>query len=366
MHQPQFPTDLLQIENRVKEIDPVKYGLTRNFENGALSYLSPYISRGVISTLHVLNHIRTLDLKWEETEKLIQELAWRDYFQQVWIAKGDAIKADLKNEQNPVRNHEMSLAVANAETGIDKIDEGINILMKSGYMHNHMRMYVASISCNMAQSHWLQPAKWMYSHLLDGDLASNFLSWQWVAGAFSNKKYFANQDNINKYFRSAQKNTFIDVPYSDFENLTVPPILENTIAFTLETNLPKLEKPKLDQEKKTLIYNYYNMDPYWYREEDFQRVLLLEPSFFKAHPITQKCVDFLMALRKNIDDIQVYIGEFSELEKELSPNKIYFKEHPTVTHYSGNEEPRQWMTNVKGYYPSFFAFWKKCKKEFKI
>ncbi len=365
MHQPQFPTDLLQIESRVREIDPVKYGSTRNFENGALSYLSPYISRGVISTLHVLNHIKTLGIYWEESEKLVQELAWRDYFQQVWIAKGDAIKADLKNVQAPVKNHEMSQAVANAKTGINAIDEAINLLLKTGYMHNHMRMYVASVSCNMAQSHWLQPAKWLYSHLLDGDLASNFLSWQWVAGAFSNKKYYANQDNVNTYFKSIQKNTFIDVPYSDFENMTVPQILEDTIPFTLETNLPKIEKPNIEREKKTLVYNYYNMDPYWHKQEDCQRVLLLEPSFFKAYPITQKCVDFVMGLSKNIDEILVFIGEFSELEKELSPNKIYFKEHPTANHYHGNEEPRHWMSDVKGYYPSFFAFWKKSKKELK-
>mgnify|MGYP006195700273 CR=1 FL=1 len=60
-------------------------------------------------------------------------------------------------------------------------------------------MYLAAMVCNNAKSHWLTPARWMYYHLLDGDLASNALSWQWVAGTFSHKKYIANQQNINKY-----------------------------------------------------------------------------------------------------------------------------------------------------------------------
>jgi deoxyribodipyrimidine photo-lyase len=60
-------------------------------------------------------------------------------------------------------------------------------------------MYIASLACNVAQSQWRIPAKWMYYHLLDADWASNALSWQWVAGTNSNKKYFANQNNINKY-----------------------------------------------------------------------------------------------------------------------------------------------------------------------
>lgn len=58
------------------------------------------------------------------------------------------------------------------------------------------------LTCTIAQPHWLNPARWMNCHLLDGDLASNMLSWQWVASSFSSKKYYANQENINKYIGS--------------------------------------------------------------------------------------------------------------------------------------------------------------------
>ena len=70
-----FPTEWEDIVNRIIEIDPKKYASSRNFENGDLTYLGPYISRGVISTKRVLEHIQSLGLEWKSAEKLIQELA---------------------------------------------------------------------------------------------------------------------------------------------------------------------------------------------------------------------------------------------------------------------------------------------------
>ncbi len=302
-------------------------------------------------------------MPWEQTEKLVQELAWRDYWQQVWIEKKDAILEDLKQFQAPIANQKIPRAVLEARTGIVEIDQALEELRRTGYMHNHMRMYVASICCNIAQSHWLQPAKWMYSELLDGDLASNHLSWQWVAGSFLNKKYYANQENINRFFYGNQQNTFLDVEYEDFEHLSIPQELKETRPFSLETILPNLENPALEKNKTTLIYNYYNIDPLWHQNEDVQRVLLMEPSFFKEYPVSQKCIDFAINLSKNIEDMKIFVGEFNQLAEELCPEKLVYKEHPMNGHYSGKEEARDWLSNVQGYYPSFFAFWKKCKKE---
>jgi deoxyribodipyrimidine photo-lyase len=95
-------------------------------------------------------------------------------------------------------------------------------LKQTGYMHNHLRMYVAAIACNIGHSHWHLPARWMYYHLLDADWASNALSWQWVAGSFSSKKYYANQENINKYCHTQQRNTFLDVSYEAYETMPTP------------------------------------------------------------------------------------------------------------------------------------------------
>ena len=199
-----------EILKKVDSINPVKYSVTRNFKNGHVTKLSPYISRGVISTRFIYEKLVEKGFNLKKCEKFIQELAWRDFWQQIWVAKGFLINEDLKRPQEDVNDYKISESLVQAKTGINSVDDEINNLYDNGYMHNHMRMYVASIATNIAKSHWKNPAKWMYYHLLDGDWASNALSWQWVAGSNSNKKYYANQANINKYFESNQINNFLD------------------------------------------------------------------------------------------------------------------------------------------------------------
>jgi len=359
-----FPTSYKEILQRVRNIAPVKYGSTRNYINGSVTYLSPYISRGIISTKLILSEVLDRGYQPAQIEKFIQELAWRDYWQQIWIAKGDAINKDLKHEQKPISNASISKAIVDAKTGIEAIDSGIQEFYKTGYIHNHLRMYIASIACNMGQSHWKLPAQWMYYHLLDADWASNALSWQWVAGANANKKYVANQDNINKYCFTQQNNTFLDVPYEAFAAMEIPEILKNTASLALKTPLPKQESIVIDETLPICIYNFYNLDPLWKKETSANRILLLEPSHFKQYPVSQKTLDFIITTSKeNIPNIQIYVGEFNTFITNHNFENIYYKEHPLNKHYDGIEEPRDWMFDVQSYYPSFFAFWKKCKKQ---
>ena len=197
---------------------------------------------------------------------------------------------------------------------------------------------------------------------MDGDLASNHLSWQWVAGSFSSKKYFANQDNLNKYFGGSQKNTFLDVEYSEFENLKTPEILKETEKFSLQTNLADFKNSTLNNEK-TLIYTYYNLNPTWHQDEDFQRVFLLERSLFQKHPVSKKVLNFAIELSKNIPDLKIYVGEFSTLNEIISTENIHYKEHPTNAYFTGIKEERSPLSNLEGDFPSFFNYWKKIKKE---
>ena len=84
----------------------------------------------------------------------------------------------------------------------------------------------------------------------------------------------------------------------------------------------------------------------------------------RKHPVSKKSIDFILEFsEKNIENVQVFVGEFTELVSTYKLNNIYYKEHPTNLHYQGIEEPRDWMFDVKGFYRSFFAFWKKCKKQ---
>ena len=181
----QFETGYDAIIAQVHQIDPIAYGRSRNYLDGAVTRLSPYISRGVISTKQIAEIVLAKGYDLDQIERFLQELAWRDYFQRVWMALGDDINNDIKQPQPNVEHNGIPEALTNANIGITAVDRGIHDLKTDGYLHNHLRMYVASIACNVGRSYWLAPAKWMYYYLLDADWASNALSWQWVAGSFS-------------------------------------------------------------------------------------------------------------------------------------------------------------------------------------
>ncbi len=410
----EFKTDIASIQAQVDSIDPIAYGQSRNYIDGAVTYLSPYISRGVISTKQVLDSVLKRGYKLYQIESFVKELCWRDYFQRVGQEKN--ISLPIKQAQTNVAHEQIPLAIMQAKTGIQGIDQAIKQLYETGYMHNHARMYTASVVCNIAKSDWLMPAKWMYYHLLDGDWASNACSWQWVAAANSGKKYYANQENINKYTKTEQQGTFLDNSYEDLAMMEIPSELKIVAAFTAETNhqfsaqtgmqihliptkknnQPKQDLianltqniiPKQDQHifpnTAIYIYNYYNLDPVWHKDQPGQRILLLEPDFFKQYPISDKCVKFMMQLAAQIPNLQVFHGSFESLLHMLEEsnqtqntqtentnirenliNSIRFKEHPLNKGYQGICEPRDWIApTVQGYYPSFFAYWKAVKKQ---
>lgn len=353
-----------QLIKRLDDIDPIAYGKSRNFTDGAVTELSPYISRGVIDTKTVLLHLVKRGFKYYHIQKFVQQMAWREFFQRVWQTEGERIHTDLKQEQGARFQTGMSLSVDGAATGIEAIDGAIEKLKSTGNMHNHLRMYVAFMTCNLAGFHWRDPARWMYYHLLDGDWASNALSWQWVAGTFSSKKYIANQENINHYAKSTQRKTYLDCSYEELAESSAPAHLLEGVNLNLTTNLPAAAPIAIDSSKGTCIYNYYNLSPNWRKEEDMNRVLLLEPSLFERYPVSDRCIAFMMEQCKNIEGIQVFVGSFAELQQQTRTSMLYYREHPLNKHYKGIEDSRDWMIQaslpVKG---SFFSFWKKYERQ---
>jgi len=357
----EFTVDYASILNKIEAINPVKYAHSRNYIDGQVNYLSPYISRGVISTKQVLASLQGKGYSFEQLEPLIQQLCWRDYFQR--IAQVKDINTEIKQVQEHVKHYAIPLSITEAKTGIQSIDQSIETLIESGYMHNHSRLYLAALTCNIGKSHWLHPAKWMYYHLLDGDWASNACSWQWVAGANSSKKYYANQENINKYTASKQRNTYLDTSYEVLPEMEIPDSLTTTEEFNFEITLPEGDSIQIIPDQPTFIYNYYNLDPLWHKDEPGNRILLLEPEFFQKYPVSKNCMDFMLDLSKNIQDIQIYVGSFQSFSAEYKESRIYYKEHPLNLAYLGIQEERDWIADdVSGYFPSFFSYWKKVKK----
>ena len=184
-------------------VDPQAYARSRNFLNGKITRLSPYIRHGMVS----LNHVRNLALsrvsKKADAEKLIQELGWRAFWRKVEAQNPDWLWADVEPYKTGyfASDYADTLPedIALGETGVAAIDDIINILINDGYLHNHLRMYLASYIVHWRQVKWQAGAQFMLSHLIDADLASNNLSWQWIASTYSSKPYIFNLENMQKY-----------------------------------------------------------------------------------------------------------------------------------------------------------------------
>lgn len=359
-----FPTDLASILNRIDKIDPEAYAKTRNFKDGAVSQLSPYLSRGVISTRQILQALVDKGFEWTTVQKFVQELTWREFYQRLWQSWEDDLFEDILQTRSGVNNRLMPASILQGTTGIHAIDEGIKELEETGYMHNHLRMYVASLTCNLGKSHWPMPASWLYYHLLDGDLASNTCSWQWVAGTFNGRKYYCNQQNIDRYFHTRQDGSFLDQPYESLPSLSTPDALQALASFHAEIKLPKTELPVLDPTKPLYLYNGYNLDPSWDSDVDANRLLLLEPSHFHRFPVSEKVINFILELAKNIEGIQIYTGEVSTIPDWRKFTKIVSKEHPAFQHYPGAKQDRDWMfPQLRANHTSFFRFWKQAERK---
>ncbi|MEM6799034.1 MAG: FAD-binding domain-containing protein [Planctomycetota bacterium] len=193
-------------EARFAAVDPVAYGRTRNHFGGAVTGLSAYLRHGVLDLAETIRRVKQLTGSPQAGFKLIQELAWRDYWRRVLdeIGDDDAIGVWQDQEDYKTGYHADEYAddlppdFLAAETGIDFVDGTVRELHTTGHLHNQARMKIAAYVVHWRRVKWQAGARWMLSHLLDGDLASNNLSWQWVASTFAAKPYIFNQENLQK------------------------------------------------------------------------------------------------------------------------------------------------------------------------
>jgi len=187
---------------RLETIDPLTYARSRNHVSGAVTSLSPWIRHGVLSLAEVRDAALAVVDRPEDAAKLVSELGWRDYWRQVHAALGDGIRTDLEPPAALPRHppHDrMPDDVLEACTGMACIDAFVRRLHATGWLHNHERMWLASWLVHVRGIHWRAGADWFLTHLLDGDPASNHLSWQWIAGTFSAKPYLFNRENLETY-----------------------------------------------------------------------------------------------------------------------------------------------------------------------
>jgi deoxyribodipyrimidine photo-lyase len=213
-----------EARKRLKMIDPVTYGRTRNYGDGSVTQLSPYIHHGLIDLNEIRSYALKLASKEEQTTKFIQELAWRDFWQRVADKHPEWVWKDVEEYKTGFRKNDyqdkLPDDILEGLTPEVCINSFIHNLIETGYIHNHARMYLASYIVHFRRVKWQAGAKWFLEHLLDGDEASNNFSWQWVASTFSSKPYFFNLENVHKYFGNLvdtrpENNSILDGTYEE-------------------------------------------------------------------------------------------------------------------------------------------------------
>jgi len=348
-------------------VDITRYGKTRNYLDGQVTHLSAYITHGALSPVKVMEVLKT-KFKPYQLKAFVFQMAWREYFHNVWMELNDDIFRDIKRPQEDVKSYGLSKSMVDARSGLLAIDEQLRLLTETGYMHNHARMWTAGLVCNFGQFYWLENAKWMYYHLLDGDLASNMLSWQWVSGCFSSKKYLFNQNNLNKYSKVQQKDTFVDKEYSDLFSTPMPEHLFIESTLELKTEYPKSDAIDFDNlPTQVLLYHPWMLDPEWMQNSDSKRILLIEPRVFDRFPVSTMRMQFILELAKNISGIEVLVMNFDDL-KIKSPNTEFVTQmYPLVKDWQCDKLPKgKLFPDIIGYDSSFFKFWKKAEKTLNI
>ncbi|MEA5554464.1 FAD-binding domain-containing protein [Anabaena cylindrica UHCC 0172] len=193
-------------EQVLHQVNPDAYGKTRNFITGDVTKLSPYIRYGVLSLREIRDYILDNVQNLDEATKLITELGWRDYWQRLYVKLGDGIWQNQEEYKTGYKlvdyAAELPPDITKGTTGLVCIDSFSRELRETGYLHNHIRMWLAAYVIHWRHIQWQAGAKWFLQHLLDGDPASNNMSWQWVASTFSHKPYFFNRENLERYSNS--------------------------------------------------------------------------------------------------------------------------------------------------------------------
>jgi len=259
--------------NQFIENNLLEYSKLRNFDFGPqkrnnTSCLSPYITHGLINEVEIIN--KSLKrFSYIKNEKFIQEVLWRVYWKgwlelrpNVWT---DYLK-ELKNIKENFKDSKDYLDAIEGKTNIKCFNEWVNELKKFNYLHNHTRMWFASIWIFTLNLPWQLGAEFFMKHLFDGDAASNTLGWRWVAGIQTHgKNYLATEWNIKKF----TNNRFQNIKINEEAN---PKIAEKIYSITEKS----FTNPHLLEDKMLLVFdNNLSMEFTEFKGHNFKKILII-------------------------------------------------------------------------------------------
>ena len=258
--------------NNFVEQNLSEYSKLRNFDFGPenrtnISGLSPYITHGVINEKEVIEKSLS-KFSFSKNEKFIQEVLWRTYWKG-WLELRPNVWTDYVAELNKIReeykdNQNYKNAI-DGKTNIECFNYWVTELKENNYLHNHTRMWFASIWIFTLELPWQLGAEFFMQHLYDGDSASNTLGWRWVAGIQTQgKHYLASEWNIKKFTNNRFNNIKL--------NETAPPkVSEKTYSIVKQD----FSNKNTDDENLFIFENSLSFETTDFQNYKFKKIYII-------------------------------------------------------------------------------------------
>ena len=354
-----------ELMNEFIENNLVNYAKLRNFDYGPdkrsnVSCLSPYVTHGVISEVELIQ--KSLNkYSFVKNEKFIQEIMWRTFWKG-WMELRPDVWADYLLELNQIKdkykNDQDYKKAVEGSTEIQCFNEWVGELKENNYLHNHARMWFASIWIFTLELPWQLGAEFFMQHLYDGDPASNTLGWRWVAGIQTQgKNYLASEWNIKKFTDNRFKNIKLK---------------ENASPKKVEKFYPIIKKdfinPDIEEGKNLLVFeNSLSLELSELINNKFNKIkLITNQNQNRKIKLSEKTMNFKTQLfedqKKRLKDksLECEILDVSEIEDIADSYLLY----PTVGETLDYIDSKK-FSEVKFLYRELDQFsWQYCNKGF--
>ena len=317
--------------NSFVELNLTDYSKLRNFDFGPskrsnISCLSPYITHGIINELEVIDK-SLKKFSFAKNEKFIQEVLWRVYWKG-WLELRPNVWSDylieLEKNRSDFKHNQNYQDAIEGKTNIDCFNQWIIELKENNYLHNHTRMWFASIWIFTLELPWQLGAEFFMKHLYDGDAASNTLGWRWVAGIQTQgKHYLASEWNIKKFTNNRFQNIKL--------NENAPPKISGK-SFPMIKQ--EFNNPQNLEEKNLLIFeNNLSFEITDFKENRFKKIYIISNrNENRSIKLSEKLVKFKSLLMKDQEQrlkdksIDCEVVDVSEIKNI----KNYYGLYPTV------------------------------------
>ena len=357
--------DALQNLNHFIESGLSEYSRSRNFDFGPnkrnnVSCLSPYITHGILNEIEVIKK-SLAKYSFNKNEKFIQEVLWRTYWKG-WLELRPSVWSDYIITLNSLREKYKEdpnyLKAIEGATNIDCFDEWVKELKTHNYLHNHTRMWFASIWIFTLDLPWQLGAEFFLKHLYDGDAASNTLGWRWVAGIQTQgKHYLASEWNIKKFTNNRFQNIKL--------NENAPPKISDKTYSIIKNDFIN---PEINEDKTLVIFeNNLSFEASDFKKYKFDKIILdINSNEFRQIKLSDNVIKFKSEL---INDQLERIKSLSINCESVSINKLKDLKNDFYILYPSVGENLDFvlsnLTNYKFIYRELDQFsWQFCNKGF--